>query len=354
MSTVDDAVAGRTPLGSTLKAGVDTLSLNQKITFELYRRVALPLDGFVFWVRSGAPASSAVYNAMVFNTATYNQSEEATATTTLTVMGSLHYATNQAQEEDATYAINRVVFTAENPVTDFNQIAPDELYIASFDGIRFAFSARGSYYKQSNLHHYVGNAIYSVMDTQVIDNPALLNVNQLIVSNSLPAWLALNNYNPPYPTFLPRVRIPLFSSYLSPSNLPPPYGTVHIDPETTEGIAAAPTLGPTMTHDQFTRERVTLTLYGVNNDVALTLLDNISQYTLDTARFGISNIPIVLDDKRTQSELSVIAMKKRIRFDVNYYQSSMRNIARQLIVSALLDPVNGILISDAPLPPPML
>jgi hypothetical protein len=342
MTDVSAALAGRTPLGSDLKAGVDNISSNQEITFTLYRKVVLPLDGFVFWVKAQALAPSALFNAMLLDGVPFNQPQTLEGTATeLKIMGSLHYATDQRQEEDATYAANRVVFTAEDPVVDFNQMSQNELYIATFDGIRFAFSARGSYYQQAELHHYVGFAVYSFMGSQVVDDPRLLNTRQLVVSNSLPAWLALNTYAPVYPVPLPKPLFPLYPGFLSPSNFTPPYGTVNIDQETTEGLAAAPMLSRTMSHDQLTRERVTVTLYGVNNAVALNFLDSVLQYSLDTAAFGITNVPIVLDDKRIQNELGTLAMKKRIQFDVNYYQSTVRNIARQLIEDATVTVIPG-------------
>lgn len=346
MSSAEEALAARNQFGSAAKAGIDTLSVDQEIEFTLYVRLVLPLDGFVFWVRAETLSPSALMNAFQMNASYLNQPSGITSVEpTLKVMGSLHYETTQQQEEDATYAVNRVVFTAENPVTDFNQIGPDLLYLATFQGIRFAFSSRASFYFQTELHHYVGHAVYSMFENLIIDDPASFSTKQLVVSNSLPAWLALNQYAPVYPVPLPQPLFPLYPSFLSPSNWPPIYGTVHVEPDSTEGVAAAPFLSRNLSHAQLTRERVTVTLYGVNNDLAMTFLDSVLQYQLDVNPFGISNIPIVRDDKRTQNELSVVAMKKRIIFEINYYQTSMRNIARQLIESC----VTTIYAEDHPL-----
>ena len=52
----------------------------------------------------------------------------------------------------------------------------------------------------------------------------------MIVSNSLPAWLSLNNYNPFYGF---GNAIQLYPSFLVPQNLPPPFGAVHVVPELT-------------------------------------------------------------------------------------------------------------------------
>ena len=48
------------------------------------------------------------------------------------------------------------------------------------------------------------------------------------------------------------------------------------------------------------------------------------------------NMPVIQDEKVTQPELGVIAMKKTITFEVSYYQQNIRNVARQLIESALI------------------
>lgn len=52
------------------------------------------------------------------------------------------------------------------------------------------------------------------------------------------------------------------------------------------------------------------------------------------------NIPVVQDERVTQNELNIIAMRKTIKFKINYYQQRMRNLARQLITSAIpsIDP----------------
>ena len=46
---------------------------------------------------------------------------------------------------------------------------------------------------------------------------------------------------------------------------------------------------------------------------------------------GMANMPTVRDEKRTQVEMAVLAMKKSITFDVWYNQGTARDIARGLI-----------------------
>lgn len=336
MSTAAEAVVSRTPLGSDLKAGIDTLSLNQTVTFTLYVKLVLPLDGFVFWINSALLSESALLNAFALNAALLNMTPAAAAPAkTITAQGSLHYATDTRQDEDSAYAVNRVVFTSEQAIQEFNAIGPNLLYIASFENIRFSFSSRGSYYVQSNTWHYLGNAIYSTLASQIVDDPRVLSTSQLIVSNSLPAWLAINNYAPAYPIPISFPALTLYPSFLSPDNLTPPYGTVHVDPDSTVAMQSAPYYDATYDQWQLARERIVVTLYGCNNNAAQSFLSAALQYSTDTDLFGIMNIPTVRDDKKTQTEMLVIAQKKRVVFDVSYNQNAMRNVARQLILSCV-------------------
>ncbi|EAS0153785.1 hypothetical protein DV545_23810, partial [Salmonella enterica] len=62
----------------------------------------------------------------------------------------------------------------------------------------------------------------------------------------------------------------------------------------------------------------------------------VQDYTLsDKAEMGVMNIPVIQDERTTQNELNIIAMRKKVKFKVNYYQQRMRNVARRLITSAI-------------------
>lgn len=335
MPSIGEALGDQSQLANALKAGVETLSQNQTITFTKYVKCVLPIDGFVFWVRADLLSPSALLNASALNASVLNAgSVIVTPAPTLVVKGSLHYATDTRQEETETYGRNRVIFTAESEVQDLNQIGPAVLYIATFDGIRFAFSARQLFYRQAGLYHYVGDAVYSDMDSQIIDDPRDLDTKNAVVSNSLPLWLALNGYAPDYPAYpIPPVR--LYPSFLLPTNLPPPYGAVHIVPDGTQAIQGAPTFSRTLSHAQLVVDKVRITFYGLRNSAVLDFIDAVSQYSLDTDYFGIMNMPVPRDEKRPQSELNAISMKKTVEFDINYYQRRANTIARQLILEAI-------------------
>ena len=360
-------------MAATLTAGLNTLDADEKLVFLRYTRVTLPLDGFVYWIRD-------------------------TIAIPLIVEGSLHYSTQTNQNEDENIAINAVVLTTNNPVQDLNDLAPNTIYIGKNEAgdIRFAFSSTGKFFQQSNLWHYRGDAIYPAMFSQIIDNPTLPISIPQIATNSLPIWLNLAGIqNGSAPTVInfnsllttpavgdvlqtlpPRVSaqvvnvsgnsvyvavnvgafvagdgvyngssevgivssvsngIPtIYPSFLIPANLPPPY--IGIDIPDTGPMQSTPYLDVNGNHWQLMKDKIKITIYGMNNNQAMDFLDFVNRYSLEYDNIGILNMPRVFDEKRTQSELGIIAQKKTIEIDVSYYQSRSQDIARTLILSCL-------------------
>lgn len=329
MVSATEAAQGRTPLGADLEAGLENLSLDQTVEFTLYIRVVLPIDGYVFWVRADL-VSNAVIQQIV---GTGVISSEQMTRVKIKAKGSLHLTSSVGQEEAETFATNTVVFTALQEVQDLNAVGPQLLYIGKFKGQRFAFSNRRSFYRQAALYNYVGTAIYPDMETQIIDDISVFDSADAIVSNSLPAWLALNNYTPFYGF---GNNIPLFPSFLSPLNEAPPFGTVHVNPDATRALSSAPLLDISLSHSQLCADTVKITLWGTRNFNALDFVDCVNQYSLDVGLIGIMNIPVMHDEKRTQAELTTIAMKKSITFEVSYLQTRTQNVGRGLIKSSLV------------------
>lgn len=350
MTTVSESVVSKTPMGADLAAGLDTLSLNQTITFTRYVRLVLPIDGFVFWVRADLVTGGALYNADRFNTVRFGQSPKmATPAETLVAKGSMHYATDTRQEEAENYAANRMVFTSEQEVIELNAIAEHETWIGEFDGRRFGFSSRSSWYRQSNLFHYVGFAVYPDMETQIIDSLAGFDSREVIVSNSLPAWLGLNGYASPYSLFSNPSLI-LYPAFLPPQNIAPPLATVRVMTDTTRALSMAPHIGKrTASHSQLCAERVRITLWGTRNFTAMDFVDCVNDYSLNTELFGMMAPAAMRDDPtRTQSELGIIAQKKVIEYDISYQQRRMRTLSMQKIKSAIIN----FAIDGVPFPPP--
>ena len=330
MTTANEAASGRTPLGSALKAGLDVLSLDQTITFDLYVRLVLPLDGFVFWVRSTA------VNPAILATVFRSNTNPVPPANQIKVMGSLHYATEIQQITASSIAVNRVVFSSQEPVQDFSATGQNAIYIATFDGVRFAFSQRQSWYQQANLWHLIGHAVYSTMESQIIEDPndPALDPTHLIVSNSLPAWLATNTRTIPWLPYWETPRLTLFPSFLVDLNLPPIYGAVHIVPDRTEAVQSVPLLDARYNRQQLAKDKVEITLYGADNQLASDFADMIIDYMDTEAPMGLINMGAIQDRKKVQPERLILAQEKTIEFEVSYNQSAMRDLARQLILEA--------------------
>ncbi len=335
----NELFASKTPMASDLADGLKTLALDQEITFKLYGRVVLPIDGYVFWVRADV-LQRPIFQQEGLVSALRLEKDDMSQFVTK-AMGSLHYTAETRQEEAENYAANRVVFTTLNEVQNLNAIAPGTMWIGSIDRLRFGFSTVSMRYRQAGIWHYSGFAIYPDMQPQIIDQVSDFSTDQ-VVSNSLPGWLALQNYAPPYAFWGPLPT--LFPSFLVPDNERPPYASVHIVPESTTAMASAPTIAQDSTHTQLCSDHVRITLWGARNTNALDFVDAVYQYSLDTAAFGIMNIPTVRDDKRTQSELGIIAQKKVIDYEVSYLQHRMNDIGRQTIKKA----VPNFFVADKP------
>ena len=306
------------------------------VVFTKYVKLVLPIDGYVFWVRADLLSQSALVGATLMNAAPIGSAPSVvTPAATVTVDGSLHYATDVEQSADKTVSRNRLLFTCQALIEDFNQIGPAVLFIAIYEGVQFAFSGRDWWFTQTGTYHYVGTAVYSDMATQLISSMNGFDPVSSIVSNSLPLWLALNNYVPIYPTFGNSPGITLYPSFLSPLNLKPPYATIAIPPESTEALQATPAFDGRGSHWQLVSERVLVTLWGTRNATAMDFIDMVNQHSLDYDTFGIMSTPVPRDEKRSQTELQALAMKKTIEYRISYYQQRANDVARQLILSAI-------------------
>ena len=351
MPTAAEAALARGPLASALAAGVEVISENQTVIFTQYVRLVLPLDGYVFWVKADLLSAGARYNSILLNKTAFNQGAKVLVpAVTCEAQGSLHFSTDVRQEADETYAAHRVVFTSLEAVEDLNAVGPNTLFIAAFDGIKFAFSSRSMFYKQAELWHYVGMAVYPDMEPQLVDKLDGLDVNNVIVSNSLPAWLALNSYVPSFGIGNPGIT--LYPAFLLPENLTPPFGSIDIPPETTRGLAQAPTFDANLGRSQLCTDRVKITLWGSRSFSAFDFVDFVQQYveTSFPAPFGLmSQIPVPRDERRTQVELATIAQKKTIEYEISYLQSRMRTIARKL----LLEVIPALFVNGEQVSPPV-
>lgn len=327
MPSVDEANQNQNPMAAALARGVGTVSQEQTVTFVRYLKVVLPTDGSVFWVKADQFRPGAEFNSFLLDTTPLNQSPLLqTPANTVTVKGSLHVSTDNQQDEDNGFALNRVTFTSLTNIDALDTVNPVTMYVGTFDflpGLKFAFSRRSGLYKQAGLFHYQGDALYPYMATQLVDDARTLTLAGSVVSNSLPLWLMLTKYCPMYP------------SYLVPDNVTPPWCSVHIGPADTTALQSAPWIDPaTGSHYQLATDRVRLTFYGLRNLRALDFQDYLLDMSANYDLFGILDMPIMRDDKSTQKEFNILAQKKVMEVVISYNQAQVRNTALQLIKSA--------------------
>ena len=310
---LQEAAAAAGPLQTILDFGLDALSKNQQLTFKLYQRYVFAQDGYVFWVNAG--------NAM-------------------NVTGSLHYSTDRVQEEDQTIGVNTMIFSSESEITQFNELKPNFMWIASWTPpsgggpLLIAFSKRGRFYEPAKVWHYVGYAVYPALSELLVNSENELPVGP-IVSNSLPIWLSQ--------TTVGAETIPVYPSFLVPDNAVPPYITAHVEPAGTEAVQGFPAYTwPTnpvtglnsLVSNQLMSDKVRLTLYGLTNQMAIQYFASLIDYSRNSDAFGFSNSPAIRDEKRPQVEIAAIAMKKTIEVEATYYMSTADAISRKLILSA--------------------
>lgn len=330
MTQIEES-AGQPPdlLYGPLLAGIEDISQQRKVTLFTYTRRVLPLDGYVFWLRTG----------------------------TFEVTGVIHHSIRREQSETDTSADDTVMLTTNEQIVRLNDTATDTLIVGIVEGTNYAFGSHGWYNDQAGIWHYSGTSVDRTTVSQFITDPGAITSDMLIVSDSLPAWLSLASYTPVW--MLPtNPEIALYPSFLVPDNLAPPYGSVHIEPEGIATISAAPLLRSgwaplldgfgnpvldgngdpilrlTTAHSQLVTERVRVTLYGCDNATALAFLDAVNRYSDDQNVIGIMNMPAVRDGKRPFSEGMVIAQMKVIDFQISYVQSAVYDQAFQLILSA--------------------
>lgn len=313
-------------MAGALAAGLATLSGGATVRFVRYQRIVLPADGYVFWVKADLLAGGAAFGTSPLNSFAFGaQPAVAVPAPVLTVAGSLHVSSNVEQREDESLAIASMTFTTTEPVNDLHAVASDAMWIADWGGRRYAFSSRSGWYKQANLYHYRGDAVYPALETQIVDDPQTLDGRSQVVSNALPFFLD--------PTLSPGA--PAFPSLLVPDNQPPPYLSVHIGEDDTRFLQPVPNLDANGDHWQLAADRVRVTVYGMRNLDAARYFDRVFETSRVYDRFGIMSGSVIKDAKRGQREFGVIAQKKTFEFEVSYYQTAATAWARQLIKTVI-------------------
>lgn len=311
MPTLDEAAAKvNTQLSSVLDTAIETISSRQEIVFQLYVKQVLPLDGWIYWVNASILSPDLLASMGI------------TRPLTFSARGSLHRQSINSQTDESVQAINTIIFTSEDKIDELNSNGQPTLYLGSYDGTQFAFSRMNSRYTQADIFHYVGDAVLSTMRDQIINNTSDIDLSDVVVSSSLPIWMGLNKYMTIYPAML------------ADQNMTPPFATAKCS--NPKPVAGGYYLDNESNQSQLVSEDVVISITGLKNAAAMDFIRYVNEYTQSpSAEFGITNIPFIQDERVPQNELNAIAMRKTIKFEINYYQSRVRNIARQLITSVI-------------------
>jgi hypothetical protein len=320
-----------------LAVGLDVLSEEATYSLQLYTRVVLPVDGFVFWAPRGNPKQikgSFHYALEIKQDADEVAAEGDCIFTSMTQLGTLGQTGTAATATVPSTSALYVITVGENP-TDDPKTAP----------VRFAFNRQGHFYAQAGVWHYSGRRIMPAFATQLLDPGNTIDLTRAVKSDSTALWLAMNSYQQAYDGQPTTPGVTLYPADMSAENLAPPYATVDI--VETEAIGSAPLLNGAQfgSHTQLCKDTVDITLYGLQNNEALLFQDFVNQYSLDTDYLGVMNMPVVKDVKRTAPEIQTLAMKKMIRYEISYYQSTSTSVGRQLITQA----VSTFLTNPSPL-----
>ncbi|WP_232458243.1 hypothetical protein [Burkholderia ubonensis] len=303
-------------LAGVLKSGVRTISNNQELTFTQYQQYVLPLDGMVYWIRQ--------------------------PDTTFTVQGSLHVTNEQQQRPSESYAQNTVIFTSLDVVSKFQDIAPATMWVCEYDDMLFAFNRRTMRYWQADLNHYAGLAVFPTMRTQFLDSTTSIPTSK-ILSNSIPIWLSLTGPLSTVPGYDQPLSV--FGEYLVAANQQPPYvaveihETTSIEPQPRKYAFEDDSVNPPVYREfmsQLKRDKVTLHLYGFDNDHAMVYIDYLMTFfqTQGNTVMGLMTGPDMKDVPIIQSEYNIRGQKKTIDLEVSYHTFKALDYAITLILKA--------------------
>ncbi|GBQ08825.1 hypothetical protein [Saccharibacter floricola] len=299
----------KTPLGESLGRAISNISYGGEIYFQEYRKITLPLDGFLFWIKTENKFS---------------------------IPGSLHISTRNTKNEYQNYDLSQIVLSTSEKINKFHQKDSNYILVGIIDGLEFLIGAQKESYQPSALFHYSAESIPPSFRSQFIHTEAELDDYHPVISSSLPIFLALPHIGSPALGWCPWPKdVPIFPSFSSPDNQEPPYIIIHNDPHSAQPVGLGTVDPTTGASTQMMTEKVKLTLIGLPHQKASNIRDYIRHWALlhpDT--LGITNIPVIVDEKSTLDEISALSMMKHLEFDVMYIQNTARDCAFKLIEHA--------------------
>jgi hypothetical protein len=292
-------------LENTLFEGYKHLGA-KNITFTKYVRRVLPVDGWVFWVKSSLIEGEVAPFSKVY-------------------LCSTHIQRNQTQEATKTNSISSIGLTVNKKIEDLHEVNQSVMWLGEYQGVKFSFNAQANYYEEANIFHYAGDAVYIENTPNIIDDieDLDLDLENGIVTNCIPIFITLNQ------------QVQIYPAFLAPTNLKPPYATIEV--KDTRGIAAGQSYNPFEDSSLLSWDKVELTIYGLRKKQLSDFLKYLENQQLVTEAFGMYWLPSVQNENVPQSEINVLTNKKVLNFDVSYTFNAVRSQAEAFIRSVTVD-----------------
>jgi len=291
-------------LDNTLFEGYQQLSGNQKITFTRYVSKILPIDGWHFWVKA---------ELLDGETEPFNK----------VVSGTLHQSVNQTQEATKSNAITSIILTVNQPIDLLKEVNQESMWLGEYDGSKFSFNIQNAFYDNANQFHYAGDAVYIENSDAFIDDINDLNLDDTVITNCIPLFIALND------------QVQIYPAFLNPTNLKPPYATIEV--KQTTGVAAGITFNEFDDSKLMQWDKVELSIFGLRKKQLSDFLKYLTTKQLETEAFGIYWLPSIQNENIPQSEVNILTNKKVLSFDVNYVIEDIRNAATAFIENIFVD-----------------
>ena len=284
-----------------IRDGLRELSQRQTVIFSLYDQAII--HGYTFYVRN-------------------------TDAEPLTVEGSIHVSVNQEMRETENIAVTSVIFSATQPIESFLEVGSTSLWLANFliddASIQFSFNRQGAFYDNSGEYHYIGDAVYPVFKRLFVESADDLTGIKPLTSNSLVYWLSFD------------FGLPLYPSYLAPTNLTEPYGVLRLYNEITTSSGRI-----NDGHRESSRfDDVELTIYNLDSDEIGDLIYNIDNVIeASDEEFSLAfRIEIADVGDYTQSETNTIAIKTVLKTKASYtLRTKLTNYQEKAVQSFFIE-----------------
>ncbi len=283
---------GVAPYSNVIRGGYNFIKDNQKITFKTYRRVVLPLDKFIYWVKL---SDEVLMNCMVHKTEEFN-----------------HEVDNFRNEAT-------IILITEDAIFDYSNDGIDEIKVFKYNNSLYLLRKTGENAEQSGVYHHIAHIIEPQMQYIFLDSEDDIKKEKFQLTSSIPLFISFSSGLFDLTPF----EYEIYPAWLTPYNKKPPY--IAIEVEETTGLDSGFQNIKINNKDYLCRlvqEKVKLVLYGFNHDEALIFLKRLEKWSQLYNYIGFMSSPCVTDEIYSKTELGSVASKKTIDLEISYVQTT--------------------------------